>query len=272
MPRHVRPRGRGFTLVEVLVVVGILAALIAMLMPMLSGAWEAARRVQCAGNLRQITAASFAYAQQNKGFWPPAHVDLLTKNLRRWHGTRKSSADPFQMTPDSPLASYLQTPLIKECPSFEPMKGGYEVSCGGYGYNNHYLGSSQAEPALTALPLGPAAWDRRVGNVPARQVAIKRPSEKIAFADAAIATPDLIEYSFLEPPTTRWGETSPSIHFRHTGGGGSKGGRANVAWADGHVTAEAFGWTYPRNGYGADNAAARLGFFGPRDNALFQRQ
>ena len=112
--RRVRPHGSGFTLVEVLVVIGILAALIAMLMPMLSGAWEAARRVQCAGNLRQITAATSAYAQQNKGYWPPGHVDFFTKNLRRWHGTRKTSADPFEMTPDSPLARYLQTPLIKE--------------------------------------------------------------------------------------------------------------------------------------------------------------
>lgn len=258
-----------FTLVELLVVMGILAVLVAILLPVLGGAWAAARQVQCAGNLRQITAASAAYAQQNRGYWPPAHVDLLTKNLRRWHGTRATSAEPFEMTPDAPLTRYLQTGQVKQCPSFEPMRGGFEVSCGGYGYNNHYLGSSQAEPALAALPLTPPEWDRRVGNLSARQEAVKRPAEKVAFADAAIAAPDLVEYSFVEPPTTRWGPTSPSIHFRH-GGGNSR--RANVAWADGHVTAEAFTWTYPRNAYGVDNAAARLGFFGPKDNSLFERR
>ena len=266
---HVRRRGRrAFTLVELLVVIGILAVLAAMLLPVVAGAWESARGAQCAANLRQLAGACATYAQQNKGYWPPAHVDLLTRNLRRWHGTRRRSAEPFEMTPDSPLARYLQTGRVKQCPSFEPMRNGFELSCGGYGYNNHYLGSSQAESRLAALSLGPAEWDRRVGNVPARLDAVKRPAETLAFADAAIAAPDLIEYSFAEPPTTRWGPTSPSIHFRHGGGDG----RANVAWADGHVTAEAFTWTYPRNAYGADNAAARLGFFGPRDNSLFDRQ
>ena len=270
-PCHRTPGRRqgAFTLVEILVVAGILAVLLAMLLPMLSGAREAARQAQCASNLRQIVTAAIAYGQQNKGYWPPAHIDYLTTNLRRWHGRRASSAAAFEMTPDSPLTPYLQTKQIKQCPDFEPVaRNGFEQSCGGYGYNNHYLGSSQAEPRLAALSIGPQEWDRLVGNVPARQAAIKRPSVKVAFADAAIAAPDLIEYSFLEPPTTAWGPSSPSMHFRHGGGNGKV---ANVAWADGHVSAEAFTWTHPTNAYGVDNAEARLGFFGPKDNSHFQR-
>ena len=54
-------------------------------------------------------------------------------------------------------------------------------------------------------------------------------------------------------------------HFRHRN-------HANVAWADGHVTSELFTWTYPGlNGYGASNTLLNLGFFGPTDNSLFQR-
>ena len=265
---HPRPPGRrsAFTLIELLVVVGIVSVLVAILMPVLSGAREAAQRTACASNLRQVVNAALAYAQANRGYWPPAHLNHLTRNLHRWHGTRASSGAPFEFTPDSPLAPYLHTGAVKQCPSFEPERAGFEAACGGYGYNNHYLGSSQGQPALASLPLGPEAWDRKVGNVPAKAAAVRRPAETVAFGDAAMATPDLIEYSFLEPPTTVWGPTSPSLHFRH-------GGRqANVAWADGHVTGESFTWTYPTNAYGADNARANLGFFGPKDNSLFQRK
>jgi prepilin-type processing-associated H-X9-DG protein/prepilin-type N-terminal cleavage/methylation domain-containing protein len=255
---------RAFTLVELLVVIGIIAVLTGLLLPSLSAARDAARSTTCASNVRQIVTAAIAYAQENAGYWPPAHLNLLTQNLRRWHGTRPTNASPFEFT-DSPLDRYLQTPQIKQCPSFEPAKAGFEASCGGYGYNNHYLGSSQAEPELAALPLGPADWDKRVGNVPAKSTKVRNPVHKIAFADAAIAAPDLIEYSFIEPYTTIYGPTSPSIHFRH------RNRRANVAWADGHVTSEAFEHTYPTNSYGASNDKMNLGFFGPKDNTLFQR-
>jgi prepilin-type processing-associated H-X9-DG protein/prepilin-type N-terminal cleavage/methylation domain-containing protein len=60
----VRP---AFTLVELLVVIGIIAILIGLLMPSLSRARENARRVNCMSNMRQLTTAWVAYAQQNKG-------------------------------------------------------------------------------------------------------------------------------------------------------------------------------------------------------------
>ena len=82
MSRVTHSRKTGFTLVELLVVIAIIGILIAMLLPAVQQVREAARRVTCANQIRQIVLANHNYESAYKSYFPPGH---RTRNQTRWY-------------------------------------------------------------------------------------------------------------------------------------------------------------------------------------------
>lgn len=92
-------RSLGFTLVELLVVIGIIALLISVLLPALNKARQAANSISCASNLRGIGQLIAIYQAQNHGFFPPASFSLNANGSPGWlnpgsNGSPDDAANP----------------------------------------------------------------------------------------------------------------------------------------------------------------------------------
>jgi prepilin-type N-terminal cleavage/methylation domain-containing protein len=170
-------RRGGFTLLEILVVLAIIAMLVVILIPVLGRARQDTQATVCASNLRQIAVGINLYAQQNGDIYPP--VRYRTDPKIRWQnmlGLARVFGGPVTTNDRSALVDNPFTNQVFNCPSVGLSK--YQPSDhkrnnprnGSYGYN--------------WATFGPFYGDRDTPGWPHKTGDIKAPARTIMVADS----------------------------------------------------------------------------------------
>jgi prepilin-type N-terminal cleavage/methylation domain-containing protein/prepilin-type processing-associated H-X9-DG protein len=115
--RQIRHNRHAFSLVELLVVIGIIAILIGLLMPAMQKARVQARSIACQSNLRQIGQAMLMYANDNRGWLFPPERGLIVPPNERWFRYVLKYPPPRDQTSTDERD---WTPPIMLCPADDP--------------------------------------------------------------------------------------------------------------------------------------------------------
>ena len=139
-------RRRGFTLMELLIVIAIIALLVGILLPVVTRAREMANRTVCLSNIRQLQLGWLAYAEEHKGHFCTADLSYRVPILNTPEfmnvnaGWIRQSPNAFTIDfPNSRMWPYVHDINVYYCPNdTRPVKGTYDPIFGpvvSYGIN-----------------------------------------------------------------------------------------------------------------------------------------
>jgi len=249
---------KAFTLVELLVVVGIMALLLSVLMPALAKARQQSKAVVCLSNLRQMAIAAHTYASNNNDYYPigylsdPNPMDPIAIN-ECWDFKHIKNWDTLEQTVEPGILWQGETVMaIQQCPSFKGDANSGDPYTG-YNYNTSFIGHG----------------DREVVKIPARTTEVKNPVQTALFGDG--------EYydganKFMRSP---FKSSYDTFAFRAAGTQGYRHSRrTNVVYCDGHAEPQKEYYTETMDaqkemveGHNKANPDKIVGFLSPDNSA-----